>query len=121
MVELNMSKEITVNVKENLMEQNLRLNKTIKAQEEMIELYKEKCNSYEESIQIYEKIQKLDEDRIKAFEEGVKSFSLKTKELEGVYEEHIKYLQLKVKGLERTINIYERDRAIRRLFNSFYF
>lgn len=35
MVELNMSKEITVNVKENLMEQNLRLNKTIKAQEEI--------------------------------------------------------------------------------------
>jgi len=116
-----MAEKITVNAKENLMEQNLRLNKIIKAQEEMIELYKEKCNSYEESIRLYEKIQKIDEDRIKSLEEGIKSFSLKTKELEGVYEEHIKYLQLKVKELERTISIYERDRVIRGLFNSFYF
>ncbi|MFA5397645.1 MAG: hypothetical protein WC346_16665 [Methanogenium sp.] len=116
-----MSKEITANTKENLLEQNLRLNKIIKAQEEMIELYKEKCNNYEERIYIHQKIQRLDEDRIKSLEEGIKSYSLKTKELEGVYEEHIKYLQLTVKGLERVINIYERDRAIRRLFNSFYF
>jgi hypothetical protein len=121
MVELNMSKEITVNTKENLLEQNLRLNKIIKAQEEMIDLYKEKCNSYEESIRLYEKIQKIDEDRIKVLEEDIKSYSLKTKELEGVYEEHIKYLQLRVKELERTINIYNRDRALRSLFNSFYF
>jgi len=35
MVELNMLKEITINSKENLLEQNLRLNKTIKAQEEI--------------------------------------------------------------------------------------
>lgn len=106
MGELKMAEKITVNVKENLMEQNLRFNQTIKAQEEMIELYKEKCSSYEECIDIYKKVQKLDEDRIKALEEGIKSFSLKTKELEGVYEELIKYLQLKVEGLEKTIHIY---------------
>jgi hypothetical protein len=35
MVELNMSKEITVDIKENLLEQNLRFNKIIKAQEEI--------------------------------------------------------------------------------------
>lgn len=35
MVELNMLKEITINSKENLLEQNLRLNKIIKAQEEI--------------------------------------------------------------------------------------
>lgn len=117
-MQLKMTEKPVVNVKENLAELNSRFNQIIKKQEEMIELYKEKCNSYEESIQLYKKIQKLDEDRIKVLEESGKSFFLKTKELEGAYEEHIKYLQLKVKGLERTINIYE---AIRRLFNSFYF
>ena len=35
MVELKMPEKTVVNVKENLMEQNLRLNKTIKAQEEI--------------------------------------------------------------------------------------